>query len=357
MEDGMVDVVPQGDLAFAQAPVVSNYTPKEVDDHIDVLEFGSNGQLYLATSSLNKRSWTGDLWWFQKPEDAPKASEACTGYRIDSGIAQVKAINKTQLVLGLDSGALQLVRICTTTHETKDTLHHFFEMHPTYCEHDDRITDVDVWRNADDSTSSPAIEGAASTPNLVISGCMDGRVIVWDKNMGISYNLHPAHPAGVISVSCNQEDNHIFATAGLEGKIKVWNIRNVKSCRTVYTDEMEPPAVISWVPGRKNTLLVASKTGAVFLLNTETKTVSAHLSVMDREIRNLSWSSARPQLCAVAGDDVTVHVIKVEEELISNHYTNDQSHKDFVRGLAWHPSSDVLWSSGWDNRVCQHQVP
>ena len=39
-------------------------------------------------------------------------------------------------------------------------------------------------------------QGVNSTPNLVISGGMDGRVIVWDKNMGISYNLHPAHPAG-----------------------------------------------------------------------------------------------------------------------------------------------------------------
>ena len=47
---------------------------------------------------------------------------------------------------------------------------------------------------------------------------------------------------------------------------------------------------------------------------------------MDREIRTMRWSVDRPELCAVAGDDVQVHVIKVEESAISKHYSN-QSHK------------------------------
>ena len=43
------------------------------------------------------RSWTGDLWWFNSPEDAPEAEKALTGYRIDSGIAQAKVINPKQV--------------------------------------------------------------------------------------------------------------------------------------------------------------------------------------------------------------------------------------------------------------------
>ena len=31
--------------------------------------------------------------------------------------------------------------------------------------------------------------------------------------------------------------------------------------------------------------------------------------------------------------------------------------RDFVRGLAWHPTSGDLWSSGWDKQVIKHTVP
>jgi len=357
MAEEPVHMLPQGDLVFTQKPpVISNYTPKSVDDHIDVLEFGHSGQLFLATSSLNKRSWTGDLWWFGSPEDAPQADKAFTGYRIDSGIAQAKVINSKQLVLGLDSGALQLVSTNTSSHETRDTLHHFFDMLPSYCEHDDRISDLDTWPDHEkDQILTPELDKGGRS-NMIVTGGMDGRVIVWDKNMCISNLFSPAHPSGVISVACNKSDNQIFGTAGMDGKIKVWNLRNIKSCTTVYSDEMEPPAAISWVPGHPHTLLVASRTGKVLLLDTETKLVRASLLLMDREIRTMRWSVDRPDLCAVAGDDVQVHVIKVEESAISKHYSN-QSHKDFVRGLAWHPTSGDLWSSGWDKQVIKHTVP
>jgi len=357
MAEGPVHVVPQGDLAFAQKPppMISNYTPKSVDDYIDVLEFGTSGQLFLATSSLNKRSWTGDLWWFGSPEEAPHADKAHTGYRIDSGIAQAKVINSKQLVLGLDSGALQLVTTNTTSHETRDTLHHFFDMLPSYCEHDDRISDLDTWPDLNDQMQTPELDKGGRS-NMLVTGGMDGKVIVWDKKMAITNLFDPAHPSGVVSVACNKADNQMFATAGLDGKIKVWNLGNIKSCTTVYSDEMEPPGAISWVPGQPNTLLVASRTGKVFLLDTETKKVRASFPVMDREIRTIRWSVDRPDLCAVAGDDITLFVIKVEESGISKHYSND-SHKDFVRGLAWHPTSGDLWSSGWDKQVIKHQVP
>jgi len=350
MTEPMVDVVPKGDLAFAQKPpVTSNYTPKSVDEYIDLLEFSKSGQLYLATSSLNKRSWTGDLWWFNSAEDAPEAEKALTGYRIDSGIAQAKVINQKQLVLGLDSGALQLVTMSSSPHETRDTVQYFFDMMPSYCEHDDRITDLDTWPE----DSGGMADGRA---NCVVTGGMDGRVIVWDTNKVITNMFTQVHPSGVTAVACNKEDNNVFATVGLDGRIKVWNLRNIKSCVTVYCEEMEPAATVSWVPGRTGVLLVASRTGNVFLLDTETKTPSAHFQLMDREIKNIRWSIDRPELCAIAGDDVTFHVIKVDQQNISKHYSNS-SHKDFVRGLAWHPTTGVLWTSGWDRTVRQHQIP
>jgi len=346
----MVHVVPQGDLVFAEKPPVkSNYTPNAVDEYIDVLEFGQNNELFLATSSLNRRSWTGDLWWFENAEDVPDVEKARTGYRIDSGIAKVKCINANQLVMALDSGALQLVRVNKNKNEARDTIQHYFEMHPSYCEHDDRISDLDVWRSDGEDVS-----------NLVITGGMDGRIIVWDKNMGIPHSYSPAHPSGVISVSCNQEQNSVFASAGLEGSIKVWDTKENKPCRTIFNDPHLPPAQISWLPSQQNLLLVATKTGKVFVLDTTSGKKVAEFCVMDREIRTIRWSVDRPELCALAGDDVTVHVIKVTTDKnskcsISTIYSKD-SHRDFVRGLAWHPVSGVLWSSGWDKQVLPHTI-
>jgi WD40 repeat protein len=32
----------------------------------------------------------------------------------------------------------------------------------------------------------------------------------------------------------------------------------------------------------------------------------------------------------------------------------DSRHTDFVRGLAWDPNSNFLWSCGWDKQVLKH---
>ena len=92
--------------------------------------------------------------------------------------------------------------------------------------------------------------------------------------------------------------------------------------------------------------------GSVFHINTETKAVSSHLQVLDREIRTVRFSPTRPDLCAVSGDDVTVSVLNTADS-IKLQYQN-QSHKDIVRGLAWNPLDGSLWSGGWDRQVISH---
>jgi hypothetical protein len=37
------------------AAYVSNYVPREMDQHLDFLEFRQNGELLLGSSSLNRR--------------------------------------------------------------------------------------------------------------------------------------------------------------------------------------------------------------------------------------------------------------------------------------------------------------
>ena len=337
MGDGGVHIIPQGNIVYVQ-PTISNYTPASVDKFIDVLEFGDNGELFLATSCLNRRSWTGDVWWFSRPQDAPQRDLARTGYRIDSGVVRGKYIGNNQIVIGLDSGGIQLMNACSTKHETKGTQFYTFELQPALCEHDDQLTDLDCWKEGE---------------NHLVTVGKDGRIVVWNKHLAVLHIFHPVHSTGILSVSCHPTSNHVFATAGADGKIQVWDTKAEKPCRTIYSDPTQPPGVISWNPNFPNTLLFASKTGSVFHIDVETRAVSSQLQVLDGEIKTVRFSPDRPNLCAVAGNDVTVSVLNTSADSIQLQYTN-QSHKDFVRGLAWNPLDGTLWSGGWDRQVIYH---
>jgi len=344
MGDGSVQVIPQGNVVYAQPQAVnSNYTPEKVDQFIGSIEFGEDGQFLLTTSSLNKRSWTGDIWWFARPEDAPDRDKALTGHTLDSGVVKARSVGKNQFVIGLDSGGVQLVSMNNKKHETKEGDFHYFEIQSSLCEHDDRLTDLDTWnRNA-------------CGDNHLVSVCSAGRVVVWNRNLALQHNFYPAHSAGIIGVSCHPKHNNIFATVGLDGLIKVWDTKDAKPCRTVYSDPLMPPSRVSWCPNAPNTLLVATKTGSVLLLNTDNKNIESSLEVSDSEIKSLRWCPSRPTLCALSGDDVSATVVNVEGgSNLSQQYTDNTSHSDFVSGLAW--DGDTLWTAGWDKKVIAHTV-
>jgi len=342
MAEGGVHVLPQGNIVYSQPNVtLSNYTPAAVDQYIDVLEFGADGQLFLGTSNLNRRSWTGDIWWFDYPGDAPHRDRAKAGYRIDSGIVRAKFLGNNKILLGLDSGGVLVLSTNTTKHETKGVPFHFFELHPPLCEHDDRITDLDSWK-------------AEGENNLITVG-MDSRIVVWDKHLAVLHTYHPAHPTGILSVTCHPSNNSVFATAGLDGTINLWDTREDKPCTRLFSDPMLPPSVISWHPTLPEKILVGTKTGTVFNLDVSSKAVSSQLPVMDREIKTMKWSPARPNLVALSGEDVTVSVLKVEGDDLNIQYSNN-SHSDFVHGLAWNPADGQLWSAGWDKQVLHHKL-
>lgn len=337
--EGIVQITPQGNILNAQESVLnSNYVPDEMDQYIDLIQFSDKGELFLATSSLNKRSWTGDLWWFGSPEDATTKEKAKTAYRLDSGVVTAKYLGKKQLLVGLDSGGIKLFTANTIPpNDPKESEESLFDCLPAVSEHDDQLTDLDTWSGGE---------------NFLATVCREGRIVVWNKHLAVLKMFYPAHNSVIKSVSCHPTNNNLFVTVGEDGAIKVWDTSASKPCSTVYNDPFLPPAVVSWIPGSTNSLLVGSTTGTVFVLDAESRKVSSTLSVADREIRTLSWNP-EGSLCGVACDDVTVSVVSVDSTGIQLKYTNT-SHSDFVRSLAWNPVDGKLWSAGWDKRVLKH---
>jgi len=96
--------------------VHSNYVPAQMERHLECVEFSPGGHLLLATSALNTRYWTGQLWYYTAPaaEDAAACtdpSKCLTGQEMETGVVAARFLTEHQLVVGLDSGALVLVNL------------------------------------------------------------------------------------------------------------------------------------------------------------------------------------------------------------------------------------------------------
>ena len=56
----------------------------------------SDGHIVLGCSDLTGRLWTGSLWYYKEPKDAPSVQKALTGVDCDSGVIDGKFIgNRT----------------------------------------------------------------------------------------------------------------------------------------------------------------------------------------------------------------------------------------------------------------------
>jgi hypothetical protein len=70
------------------------------------------------------------VWWFNSPEAAPSIAAARTGVQLESGVVRGRSVGNNQLLLALDSGAVQLVNLLTLPHDLK--VGHFMVMLPWF---------------------------------------------------------------------------------------------------------------------------------------------------------------------------------------------------------------------------------
>ena len=61
--------------------------------------FSLDGHLVVGCCDLTGRMWTGSLWYYRNPDDAPSVRQALTGVDCDSGCVDGKFIgDKTKHV-------------------------------------------------------------------------------------------------------------------------------------------------------------------------------------------------------------------------------------------------------------------
>ncbi|XP_060562640.1 GATOR complex protein WDR24-like isoform X2 [Ruditapes philippinarum] len=103
--------------------------------------------------------------------------------------------------------------------------------------------------------------GSTSVRDIMFSPCNlnyfgfasadeSGNLMIWDMRRPDRYEkLFPAHSGPVFSVNWHPEDKNLFATAGRDKMIKVWDLSKQKCIYTIYS--IASVARIKWRPQRR----------------------------------------------------------------------------------------------------------
>lgn len=100
--------------AMASTQVVhSNYVPAQLHRQLQFLDYNVDGHLVLGSCDLTGRLWTGSLWYYRDPNDAPSVQKALTGVDCDSGCVDGKFIgDRTKnMLVACDDGSLHHISL------------------------------------------------------------------------------------------------------------------------------------------------------------------------------------------------------------------------------------------------------
>jgi len=323
--------------------VLSNYVPSMMEKHLQFIDFNSGGDLFLGTSSLTTRLWTGSLWYYKagiEPENI-NCDTCMTGVHTTTGVLDGRFLKDDLMVVGLDSGGIELVRLTREEDDEREEgeegreVRYYLEEQSPVLEHDDLLTGLDTWS-----------DGSLAT----VGG--DQKLCVWDTNMALALSFSPAHSGLLTDLSCHLTDSRLVSTCSrsVDSSVRIWDTREARPARTLLSLE-QGPSNISWVG--EHCLVVGCLTGGLVMLDTRTGDILSEITNNNRPVYNSKLSPDSTRL-AVCYDDAMVDVVKLSEGKLEVEM-RESKHRDFVRGLAW-ADNTTLWSVGWDQATFKYKL-
>ncbi|XP_053313574.1 methylosome protein 50 [Spea bombifrons] len=303
--------------------------PACMDVQLEAARYRKDGVLLLAASSLNGRTWGGSIWVFKDPLGAPNESLCTAGVQTEAGVTDVAWVLEKGILVASDSGAVELWELL----ENESLL----VSKSTKYEHDDIVTTLSVFA-----------DGAQA-----VSGSRDCSVKVWDLEQKMLLKSYKAHSDHVTCVSACPGKEAIFLSSGEDGCVLLWDTRNPKPATRINLSSKHIPTSLTWHPDKDDTFACGDESGNVFTVNLKSSDSTQGLAVHSQTVTGLSYSKHSTPFLASVSEDCSVAVLDSD----SKEVFRNQSHEDFVTGVAWSPLDHSSFTTiGWDHKVLHHSL-
>jgi len=305
-----------------------------MEPHYESMQLNSGGGLFLATSCLSGRFWTGALSFFSEFKDSLDVEKRLAATKLDMGVTDLKLINDTSLLLATDSGGLHWWSL----QEQEQQLGLVAEPQ----EHDDIISALDI---STDKASA-------------ISGGHDNKVVIWDVEEAIAKNHFKGHAGKLNGISCSPVESDVFLSCSQDGTILMWDLRLSKPAKMIdhmsWFGSSVVPTAVCWQPASQHIFAAGSECGQVAMVdlrNTSQNSSKTHPHA--RSVTRVVFDPAHTSSVASVGEDCKVALSDFSKDTPEIKYT-DSRHTDFPRAAFWRENQ--LVTCGWDSQVIVHSL-
>lgn len=283
--------------------------------------------------------WTGKLWHFDDISNIEKKNAPLT-QAVDSGVCDAVYLNENRFIIVGDSGFVQMFEILPT--DLDDVPAQLQSLSYTR-EHDSTALAVSLFPNKKD----------------IVTAGMDYCIKIWSMEvLRVVHSFPFAHADIVTGVDVKPTCDNTIVSTGLDGAALLWDVRCKKAVHILSEKNDCPLTAVTWNPNVDHLVAIGSEEGNVILVDVrQADARSSHESIKcDRGVHKLLFNPnpEKQEQLACCFDNTIVNVFDSSRQLVEI-YKDDNSHSDFVRGLAWH--NDVLYSCAWDGDVNKHTVP
>jgi len=192
---------------------------------------------------------------------------------------------------------------------------------------------------------------ASCGPNFVYCATLAVYIYEYNSQYG-EYKLtsiNASHSKTITCITWNKDEPELYATAGADEKICVWNVKRQK-CVATHSNLGFTPICIGWVPGKEGTNVLAfcGKHGNVKLWNMKNNTNSQvdHTTGFDHEVTLFKWHHKEPSKFVFGHIDGSLSLFisgKRTKHTMKGRADNTEKSLDPVLAALWDPlSSDYL---------------